>query len=447
MPTPDSTSSPSIRRQRNQRRDTSPTKKRKVLQRNSDNRDDEDDVSDDDTAQTPRSQRLPLRTSQQSLPPSSTSSAGLSRRPSRRASPVKKKQALIGLEKPVQFNELYAPAQQLPADVRSLYGRIRNIAYYHSNYLPLQDREMISRAVGEEIPDFSFKKATEGTIPVPARTNSDFDELQEILFTSYECRKLDRSELAVNMLVHAPLLKLALKNHHYVDEELIQTARICPPFMPPLADIGDKDGKVTEGKMVDLALVLTPAEDGSRALGRKPKGNMHDTAADKRLLRAIQTHVLHREPPEAQTINQTAYTPVMFRPIATSIETKGEGGAEEGKLQLGIWTSAWHRRMVSLISKLEQRGDGGSQPLWSSVSREIESRVITLPLILILGNEWKLLFACDRGDSLEILGDVPIGETSTLLGLYTIIAVLHEVADWIQSSFREWIMNVFMIND
>ncbi|GAB0133702.1 hypothetical protein EsDP_00002101 [Epichloe bromicola] len=88
--------------------------------------------------------------------------------------------------------------------------------------------------------------------------------------------------------------------------------------------------------MVDLALVLTPAEDGSRALGRRHKGNKRDTAVDKKLLRAIQTHVLRREPMETQSGNQTTYTPVMFRPIATSIETKAEGGAEEGKLQLGI---------------------------------------------------------------------------------------------------------------
>lgn len=167
--------------------------------------------------------------------------------------------------------------------------------------------------------------------------------------------------------------------------------------MPPLVDIGDKYGKVTEGKMVDLALVLTPAQDGSRALGRNPKGDKHDTAADKRLLRAIQTHVLHREPPESQTVNQTAYTPVMFRPIATSIETKGEGGAEEGKLQLGIWTSAWHRRMVSLMSKLEQSGDGNSQSLWASAPRVAKSKLITLPLILILGNEASYCLAATEG--------------------------------------------------
>lgn len=256
------------------------------------------------------------------------------------------------------------------------------------------------------------------------------DSLREILFDSHECQRLGRSELSLNMLVHAPLLKLALKSHHYVDEELIQSARICSAFMPPLADIRDRDCKVTQGKMVDLALVWTPAEDGSRALGRRHKGNKRDAAVDKKLLRAIQTHVLRREPMETQSVNQTTYTPLMFRPIATSIETKAEGGAEEGKLQLGIWTSAWHRRMVSLMSMLKQRGDADSRPLWASVGRSTEVlQIVSVPLILVLGNEWKLIFACDRGDRLELLGEVPIGDTSTLLGLYTIVAVLHELAD------------------
>ncbi|KAM3426250.1 hypothetical protein NHJ13734_009562 [Beauveria thailandica] len=348
----------------------------------------------------------------------------------------------IGPENPVRFNELYAPAEQLPADVRPLYSRIRRIGEHRASYLPVEDRERLSCAIGEELSEFCFKKAAS---PVA----SQFDELQEILFTGFECQKLNRSELAVNMLVHGPLLNLALKCHHYVDGELIQTARISPLFMPPLADIGDSDhARVTGGNMVDLALVLTPAADGSRALGRSPKGNKHDTTADERLLRAIQSHVLHREPLETQSVNQTTYSPVMFRPIAISIKTKAEGSAKEGQLQLGIWTSAWHRRMISIMSKLEQSSGGKSSPsLWAATTPpKPKPRIITLPLILIIGTEWKLLFACDRGGSLEILGNVSIGGTSTLLGLYTIVAVLHELADWVETTFRQWIMDIFKID-
>jgi hypothetical protein len=72
---------------------------------------------------------------------------------------------------------------------------------------------------------------------------------------------------------------------------------------------------------------------------------------------------------------------------------------------------------------------------------------VAQPLILILGNEWKLWFACDRGDGLEIVGGMLIRETPTLFGLYTIVAVLRELADWIEVCFWKWIMDVFMIRD
>ncbi|OAA55140.1 hypothetical protein ISF_08061 [Cordyceps fumosorosea ARSEF 2679] len=120
---------------------------------------------------------------------------------------------------------------------------------------------------------------------------------------------------------------------------------------------------------------------------------------------------------------------------------------EEGKLQLAIWTSAWHRRMLSIMSKFEQGGDDDSQNLWAPKPRKVEAKIITLPLMLTLCQDWKLLFACDRGgEGLEILGDFSIGETSSLLGLYTIVAVLQELADWVEVTFRKWIMDVFMIN-
>jgi hypothetical protein len=333
-----------------------------------------------------------------------------------------KTQALVGLAKPVLFKDLFAPMHQLPSDVQLLYQRIHSIAFYHANYLPAQDRAKISSIIGD-IPDYSFHNGGAG----------DFDTLQEILFASQECQKLGRSEPSWNMLVHAPLLKTALKNHHYVDEELMHWARICRPFMPPLEEIGDRHGALTGGKIVDLAMVLTPAEEGSRASGRKPKGNKRDTARDKTLLRAIQSNVLRGEPMDTQGVNQTTYTPVMFRPIATAMATKAEGGAEEGKVQLGIWTWAWHRRMVALRTLI---GPG-----------RVGSKIVTVPLILVLGHQWKLLFACDAGDSLDILGDVPIGDTCTLLGLYTVVAVLRELADWIEGPFRDWIMHLFKIDE
>lgn len=65
-----------------------------------------------------------------------------------------------------------------------------------------------------------------------------------------------------------------------------------------------------------------------------------------------------------------------------TIETKiGGANSEEGRLQLGIWTAAWHIRMAAL-------GVGGGKNGPS---------LPTLPLILTHDHEWSLYFAVDRG--------------------------------------------------
>jgi hypothetical protein len=70
------------------------------------------------------------------------------------------------------------------------------------------------------------------------------------------------------------------------------------------------------------------------------------------------------------------------------------------------------------------------------------TRLITMPLLLIVEHSWVLSFVCDRGDRLEVVGDVTLGETADLKGLYTIVAALRELADWMQGPFAEWIASV-----
>jgi len=65
-------------------------------------------------------------------------------------------------------------------------------------------------------------------------------------------------------------------------------------------------------------------------------------------------------------------------------------------------------------------------------------------VLLILGHEWKLSFVCDRGDRLEIVGEMLLGDTSSLLGLYTLVAVVRELGDWIEGPFRLWISDLLL---
>lgn len=53
-----------------------------------------------------------------------------------------------------------------------------------------------------------------------------------------------------------------------------------------------------------------------------------------------------------------------------------------------------------------------------------------------------LSFACNRGDRLEVIGEMTLGETASLKGLYTLVAVLQELAVWMQGRFAEWMLGV-----
>lgn len=107
--------------------------------------------------------------------------------------------------------------------------------------------------------------------------------------------------------------------------------------------------------MVDFALILAPDED---------------------LEALIETFT--KSSPTA-TVNQTAYYPLKSRPAPVFIETKtSAGNIEAAKVQLGVWTAAWHESIRSIMRL------GG----------DVE-RIITLPIILVVDGVWTLMFAVD----------------------------------------------------
>ncbi|KAM3533840.1 hypothetical protein MY4038_002940 [Beauveria bassiana] len=84
----------------------------------------------------------------------------------------------------------------------------------------------------------------------------------------------------------------------------------------------------------------------------------------------------------------------MFRPIAISIKVGGGGGGlAQGKLRLGIWT--FGVAPPHGLADEEQAGASAritvASLLWASTHRRVGSKLITLPMILILGNEWEAL--------------------------------------------------------
>lgn len=121
-------------------------------------------------------------------------------------------------------------------------------------------------------------------------------------------------------------------------------------------------------KKVDFALVLVPQPSSS-------------------LRTAIQQIInLTMSTP---SINQSAYTPLRYNPIAIAVEAKTATASRDPVVQLGFWTAAWHRRMEAL-----------RPPLAALADRTATIRtmmMVSLPLISIVNHEWKVYFACDRG--------------------------------------------------
>ncbi|KAK4041622.1 hypothetical protein C8A01DRAFT_14643, partial [Parachaetomium inaequale] len=182
-----------------------------------------------------------------------------------------------------------------------------------------------------------------------------------------------------NVKVHKPLLELALtRRHTSVICENATSARILSCFLPCLIT-----GEVAEGKMLDF--VLAPNLGSESELDIAIQNKLVELAKQMKSTVIVSAHLC---------VNQTDYPPLMRSPAAVTMETKvARASLEEGRLQLGIWTAAWYRRM-------EMLGVGGGKP---------GPPLPTLPLILTHDHEWSLYFAVDRLDKIGWVRGLCVG--------------------------------------
>ncbi|KAH7150657.1 hypothetical protein DER46DRAFT_578682 [Fusarium sp. MPI-SDFR-AT-0072] len=245
----------------------------------------------------------------------------------------------------------------------------------------------------------------------------ELEDLLEIRNDALLCRSSNASEAAWNSDVHSPLLKLALKpfKRPLIRRHVLTSTPINPEFVPPMRECSfyDKVGS----KMVDYGIALHPDENS--ALGQ----------AIRRALQQLLTSMNY--------LNHVAYDPIKYAANAVSIETKaGSKGPQEARSQLGIWISSWSFRMHQLL-------DGRKIP--ADVGEAGESRtLIPVPVIIVIEHVWTLSFACDRGHRIDIIGDVPIGNTKSLDGLLILIAVIRRLACWIQGDFQSWLQEALL---
>ncbi|KAM0199655.1 hypothetical protein ACHAQI_012007 [Fusarium lateritium] len=380
--------------------------------------------------------------------PSVTGSEKSSVRGRRKKSPVKSANGLWVLDLPIISVRMGDdPSQVLPADVKELFTSIDDIIKDQLEVFPSEIRRdveaIIPRAkrkndwfrptqVGSQQSATKDETASndqnEISFPRSRRPKSgvevalhELDLLGDIVNTAQDCKDYTRAEVSWNIQVHQPLLQHALAGHATVQVEPALTARILPPFSASTSGRGG--GNVIENKMIDFCLTMWLNNGKPHKLD---EGNTKATPDDLKLISAI-AEKIWSQPSDAQSVYQTGYPPLQFAPIACNIETKTSSVQQEGELQLSVWTAAWYQRIKMLVP-----------------DRIAEYGMITLPLIYIIGHDWKLSFACWRGNRIEIMGPLTIGDTTTLFGTYTIVAVLRKIGDWITMEYRDWLEKIFL---
>ena len=368
---------------------------------------------------------------------------------SRSTSPAKTTTALGNLDKPVRFPAMAENAvTQLPADVRSLYKHVRNIVVHHEAFMPLSIREDIDSAAGcrhrktwfyhdagmhevdtRPLDSNAAQDATDNNYtddehdrsndcdqaddgennndddddddqpPGPSYSErrqrrqpsrrmaalAELDMLVDLIAAANSCRVLGRHEATWNMEVHNPLFRLALDRLDcaHVLVEAVTHASIAPPFLPPWKPVldGTEARETVDSKRLDFVLALFVDPGFPRQQHGWP-GRQRET--DSTLAEAIREAVASM--PISVGVNQLAYAPLRYSPIAVGVETKtGMSNLEDGRRQLGVCTAAWHQRIQALMAqKTHMRG----------------KKIVTLPLLLILEHEWRLSFAIDAGDAI-----------------------------------------------
>ena len=140
----------------------------------------------------------------------------------------------------------------------------------------------------------------------------------------------------------------------------------------------------SQAKFVDMALLYRPTNSESPEL-----------IALENLLRSL--------PSATASLNQSDYGILRRFPAPVSIETKIPGGdVEEAKVQLGVWTAAWYKRMRDLCPNRKQR-------------------LFNVPLFLVEGDRWSLYVACEKESAIYIYGPEDLGSTNSIAGLYRLV--------------------------
>ncbi|KAI1179810.1 hypothetical protein F4777DRAFT_532090 [Nemania sp. FL0916] len=410
---------------------------------------------------------------------------------SRLVAPLQTVQDLRLLEKPVKYTSFTDNTTRLPQDVHGLCEKILAIANHGVGIFPLEVKDRILTEHGlaaQSVPEQMWEaRKTQAQLKSQAQLgyhysmDTELDRLESIKTQALISKIHERDSPGWNLFVHMPLLELAYQGYHSSSAascydslptsstaafELCTTAAIAPQFVPKISrDHTTWHPAKSDSQTVDIVLclsfrvyppslvisptvatVLEGAADVTSVTAPdvqvqaskyrdadlyahnnpSPKPRKFTDSEIERVREAIIREIKLR-PLSQGSINQTEYPPLARMPIAISIVTSATGAStKENKIRLGLWTAAWHKRIVALA---DLRG----------------KRIITLPLLMVVGHDWKLFFACDRGaEGIEICGGITVGSTYSITDLYKLLATIRLLAEWVETEYATWIAELFL---
>ncbi|KAL2814504.1 hypothetical protein BJX63DRAFT_392536 [Aspergillus granulosus] len=225
-----------------------------------------------------------------------------------------------------------------------------------------------------------------------------FKDVAFITKEAKECQKRMQSEAGWNMFVYYPLLYKAIYGERKHEQKQLvgftpcTTARIIREYLPIYS----------QAKMVDFCIYVEP--------------EMDDIAfnATSSLRKVLPNYV----------INHTDFPPIRNSPIAISIETKRQCGAQPATAELQIGT--WHAAQWNLLEDLIARSGG----LFDGLS--------FLPAIIVEGHDWSFA-ATTREDQKTVLWlEQRFGSTNDVVGVYKTIWGLQRLAKWASEVYWPW---------
>ncbi|KAI0467081.1 hypothetical protein F4859DRAFT_495689 [Xylaria cf. heliscus] len=386
---------------------------------------------------------------------------------------------LQDLEVPVLVKKLpYLPDAVyniLHPDIHALYDRLRD-ASSREKIFP-HEIELDLQKLGVKAPASAFHTCTsndaQAKVEATRTAHTSLTKVLDIVQASSSSSQYKRHESGWNHFVHTPVLHIAFTTKMLAEwdifegggkqpeararYEAIMDASIAGDCVPLISRPGQEAELSCPVEIDNDFLIMPPSSASSAGAStaidtsvsiscfQTPSGSKKvdyaivlDVLEDSVLHTAIANILFQVDASRRKRhVNQTAYQPINKSPIAVLIETKAEGSPADALLQLGIWVAAWYKRMYYLRRHLAiHRKNRGLVTT--------EHRLVTIPLIKVVGPIWNIYFACDLGSRICIYGPMPIGSTEDVTSTYSLITCLVAIQEWTEITFFEAMKKWFM---